>query len=140
MKTDERFIFLIGQARSRLFARLDQALVNAAGITAAQSGALYYLMANDGCLLSELSRALTLDKPAVTVLVDRLEARGLVKRRSILSDRRDVGIFLTEPGREAAGKCLGVIKKFNDAVKERLSQDEIDVLSRALQKIIRQFS
>lgn len=140
MKKDERFIFLIGQARNRLFTRLDQALIEAAGVTAAQSGALYYLMANDGCLLSELSRALMLDKSAITGLVDRLEGKGLVKRRATPSDRRSISIHLTGTGREAALKCLGVTKKFNDAVKEGLSQDEIDVFSRVLQKVIGTFS
>lgn len=140
MKRDERFIFLIGQARNRLFTRLDQALMDAAGVTAAQSGALYYLMANDGCLLSELSRALMLDKSAITGLVDRLESKGFVKRRSTPADRRAINIFLTEAGRAAAMKCLGVTKEYNDAIKEGLSEDDVECFRRILQKIIHRFS
>ncbi|HQH99787.1 MAG TPA: MarR family winged helix-turn-helix transcriptional regulator [Deltaproteobacteria bacterium] len=140
MKRDERFIFLIGQARNRLFTRLDQALIETAGVTAAQSGALYYLMANDGCLLSELSRALLLDKSAITGLIDRLESKGLVKRRATPADRRAINIFLTDAGRSAAMKCLGVTKRYNDAIKEGLSEDEVECFSRILQKIITRFS
>jgi DNA-binding MarR family transcriptional regulator len=140
MKKDERFIFLIGQARARLFTRLDQALLDKAGITAAQSGALYYLMENDGCLLTELSRALMLDKSAITGLVDRLESKGLVERRTTPADRRALNIFLTEAGKSAAQKCLGVTKQFNSAIKEGLTQDEVDTFSRILQKIISKFS
>jgi DNA-binding MarR family transcriptional regulator len=140
MKIDERFIFLIGQARNRLFSRLDQTLLNTGGITAVQSGALYYLLDKDGCMLSELSRALMLDKSAITGLVDRLEDKGLVERRTIPSDRRAMTIYLTEEGKGAAKKCLSVTKEYNGIIKEGLSRDEVETFSRILQKIIKRFS
>ncbi len=140
VKKDERFIFLIGQAQHRLFTRLDQALMQTAGITAAQSGALYYLMEHDGCLLNELSRALMLDKSAITGLVDRLENKGLVERCRTASDRRAISIRLTGAGKAAAQKCLGVTKEFNSAIKEGLSEAEISTFSMILQKIISRFS
>lgn len=139
MKKDERFIFLIGQAQNRLFTHLDQALMKTAGITAAQSGALYFLIENDGCLLNELSRALLLDKSAITGLVDRLENKGLVERQRTTADRRAINIYLTETGKSAARKCLGVTKEFNDAVKEGLSEEEVGTFSKALRKIISRF-
>jgi len=110
MGNDERFIFLIGHARHRLFTSLDKALLDRAGVTTAQSGALYYLLDNDGCLLSELSRALMLDKSAITGLVDRLENKKLVLRRNTPSDRRAIKIYLTEKGVDAANKGLNVTK------------------------------
>jgi DNA-binding MarR family transcriptional regulator len=140
MKIDERFIFLIGQARNRLFSRLDQTLLNTGGITAVQSGALYYLLDKDGCMLSELSRALMLDKSAITGLVDRLEDKGLVERRTIPSDRRAMTIYLTEEGKAAVNKCLSVTKEYNGVIKEGLSRDEVETFSRILQKIIKRFS
>lgn len=139
MKQDERFIFLIGQAQNRLFTCLDQALMKTAGITAAQSGALYFLMEHDGCLLNELSRALLLDKSAITGLVDRLENKGLVERRKTTSDRRAINIYLTDAGRSAARSCLGVTKEFNHSVTEGLSREEIGTFSMILQKIIKRF-
>lgn len=140
MKKERRFIFLIGQARQRLMTRLDQALLETAGITAAQSGALYYLKDNDGCLFTELSRALGLDKSAITGLVDRLAGKGLVERRSMPSDRRSMCIMLTAAGRDAAGRCLKVTREFNNAITEGLSEQEIASLSKILQKIIAKFS
>lgn len=139
MKRDERFIFLIGQAQNRLFTRLDQALMKTAGITAAQSGALYYLMEHDGCLLNELSKALLLDKSAITGLVDRLENKGLVERCKAVSDRRAINLQLTEAGKTAVRKCLGVTMEFNDAIKEGLSVEEIGTFSMILQRIIARF-
>lgn len=140
MKEERRFIFLIGQARHRLMTRLDQALLEMAGITAAQSGALYYLKENDGCLFTELSRALGLDKSAITGLVDRLAGKGLVERRAAPADRRAISIVLTDAGRDAAGRCLKVTKEFNDAITEGLTEKEIETASKFLQKIITRFS
>lgn len=140
MKKNERFIFLLGQARHRLFTRLDKALMDTAAVTAAQSGALYYLLENDGCQLSALSRALMLDKSAITGLVDRLEKKGLAERRTTPADRRAINIYLSEEGITAAKKCLKVTREFNSLIKEGLSQKEIEIFSQILQKIISRFS
>ena len=140
MKKERRFIFLIGQARQRLMNRLDQALLETAGITAAQSGALYYLRDNDGCMFTELSKALGLDKSAITGLVDRLENKGLVQRRIPPANRRSISIVITDTGRDVAGKCLKVTKEFNAAITEGLSEKEIETFSKILQKIIGKFS
>lgn len=140
MEKDRRFIFLIGQARHRLFTRLDRVLMDTASVTAAQSGALYYLMENDGCLLSHLSSALMLDKSAITGLVDRLEKKGLVQRRAAPADRRAIKIYLSEEGVTAAKKCLQVTREFNEAIIQGFSQEEIDGFSRILRTIISRFA
>ena len=51
MKKDDRLIFLLGQARHRLMTSLDKSLLETAGVTTAQSGALFYVLKNNGCLL-----------------------------------------------------------------------------------------
>ncbi len=140
MREDRRFIFLIGQARHRLMTRLDQALIETAGITAAQSGALYYLKEHDGCLFTELSSALGLDKSAITGLVDRLESKGLVERRPSPDDRRAIGIFLTAAGKDTALKCLKVTREFNNRITRGLSEEEMETFSRALRNVISTFS
>ncbi len=140
MKKERRFIFLIGQARQRLMTRLDQALMETAGITAAQSGALYYLRDNNGCMFTELSKALGLDKSAITGLVDRLENKGLVQRRIPPANRRSISIVITDEGKDVARRCLKVTKDFNAAITEGLSEKEIETFSNILQKIIGKFS
>jgi MarR family transcriptional regulator, organic hydroperoxide resistance regulator len=140
MESRERFIFLIGQARNRLFTRLDQRLLSDAGITAVQSGALYYLLENDGCQSVELSRGLMLDKSAITGLIDRLECKGLVERRPSTNDRRSGNVYLTKAGREAAINCLGITKEFNRKIIEGLSEEEAGVFASSLKKVIGTFS
>jgi DNA-binding MarR family transcriptional regulator len=115
-------------------------MLKTGGITAAQSGALYYLREHDGCVLTELSQALGLDKSAITGLVDRLEKKGLMERRASTSDRRAIGIFITDSGKATAEKCLMVTGEFNEMIIEGLSEKEIDTFSRILQKVISRFS
>jgi DNA-binding MarR family transcriptional regulator len=49
--------------------------------------------------LSELNRHVLLSQPALSRLVDRLAARGLVSRAADPRDGRGVGLALTEAGR-----------------------------------------
>ncbi len=139
MKPDDRLIFLLGQARHHIYTSLDQALLGRAGITTAQAGAIFCLMKNDGCLLSQLSQWLMLDKSAITGMVDRLEKKKMVERRNDSSDRRVIRIHLTEAGRAASAQALTVVRKYNKAVKEGFSTKEIETFGRVLQTIVRQY-
>jgi len=139
LEKDDRLIFLLGQARHRLMTNLDKSLLETAGVTGAQAGALFYLMENNGCLLRELSHGLMLDNSAITGMVDRLEKRNLVKRRNSTRDRRAVNIYLTDSGRQAAAKALTVVKKYNNTIKEGFSSDQVDAFRRILQSIIDRF-
>lgn len=49
--------------------------------------------------LNELNDHVLLSQPSISRMVDRLERRGLVQRRSVELDRRGVQIGLTEAGR-----------------------------------------
>ncbi len=139
MKRDDRLIFLLGKARHCLMTSLDRSLLAVAEVTSAQAGALFYLMKNNGCLLRELSQGLMLDNSAITGMVDRLEKKDFVKRSNSKSDRRAINIHLTDTGHEAATKALSIVKKYNNAIKEDFSKDEIDVFRDVLHWIISQF-
>ena len=136
MKRDDRLIFLLGHARHRVYLRLDQALLERAGITTAQSGALFYLENNDGCLLSQMGQGLRLDKSAITGLVDRLEKKAMIERRNDPTDRRAIRLYLTKSGRDAAAKALPVVKQQNRAIKKGFSQEEIEIFARVLRATI----
>jgi len=137
---DDRLIFLIGQARQRLYTRLDKALMDHTGVTTAQAGALFFLTQHDGCLLLDLSRGLMLDKSAITRMAERLEKKNLIERRPCPQDGRAVRVYLTPSGRRAASRCLGIAKAHNDAIKEGYSQAEIETFSRILQTTIQRFT
>ena len=52
----------------------------------------------EGCSQIELSRQLIMHRSNVTGLVDRLEARGLVRRRENPTDRRAFNVAITPAG------------------------------------------
>jgi len=137
---DDRLIFLIGQARQRLYTHLDKALLAQAGVTSAQAGALFFLSQKDGCLLMELSRGLMLDKSAITRMAERLEKKELIERRPCPHDGRAVRVHLTPAGRWAAKVCLPTVKACNAAIKDGFTEAEIASFSRILQTVIQRFT
>src|SRR5580704_3179201 len=54
----------------------------------------------EGCTQIELSRQLIMHRSNVTGLVDRLEARGLLRRRESPGDRRAFNVVLTPAGQK----------------------------------------
>ncbi len=60
----------------------------------------------DGLTQSELSRELLTHRSNITGLVDRLEARGLVRRQDQVGDRRAWRVVLTPAGRALAAEIL----------------------------------
>ncbi len=67
-------------------------------LTMAQLKVLVRLYAEGPCPAGHLAEELGVSRPAVTGFVDRLEGKGLVRRRQHPSDRRALMIELTEEG------------------------------------------
>lgn len=75
-------------------------LAREAGLTASQLTLLQHL-ANRGELSPrQLAQAMGLSQATVSVLLERLEGRGLVARRKAEGDRRQVRVCLTPAGRQ----------------------------------------
>lgn len=60
---------------------------------------------NPGGSLARLARALAVTAPNITVMVDRLEARGLIERTQSESDRRTQVLHTTRKGAEVVRKA-----------------------------------
>jgi MarR family transcriptional regulator, transcriptional regulator for hemolysin len=70
--------------------------VKALGLTRSQWWVLNHLFRNDGVTQSELADILEVEKATLGRLLDRLEAKGWVRRESHAGDRRAKRVFLTE--------------------------------------------
>jgi MarR family transcriptional regulator, transcriptional regulator for hemolysin len=70
--------------------------VKALGLTRSQWWVLNHLFRNDGITQSELADILEVEKATLGRLLDRLEAKGWVRREGHASDRRAKRVFLTE--------------------------------------------
>lgn len=99
-----------GLARDRMRA----ALAHRAGISETDLDALEYLEAEGPLTQRDLGERLSITSGAVTMLIDRLEAAGLVRRGPHPTDRRYVLLELTPKAAEEAPPGLS---EFHDRIR-----------------------
>jgi DNA-binding MarR family transcriptional regulator len=75
-------------------------LTTKTGLTTAALLALHQLLSNGPQRITALAQSERVSQPGMTQLVGRLEREGLVRRRSIGTDRRGVIVEATAAGRE----------------------------------------
>lgn len=85
--------------------------------------------------MSELGESLGMSPRNMTVLVDGLEAEGLVQRVSHQHDRRIKLVELTPAGREVAQRELGPSQAAAAALFDDFTSEERDELLRLLGKV-----
>jgi DNA-binding MarR family transcriptional regulator len=76
------------------------------GLTPGHLRAMMLLEPNEPRTMGSLAKAWACDPSNITWLVDRLEERGLVERRSLATDRRVKTVVLTPLGEKAKADML----------------------------------
>lgn len=104
------------------------------GLTPAHAGALRLLGQLDACPMRLLAEGLRCDASNVTAIVDRLEERGLVERRSDGRDRRVKLVIVTEAGRQAQAHLEAALFEPPPALGV-LDDDERAQLARLVAKV-----
>jgi len=89
------FGFLLNDV-ARLLRTVYDRRVKSLGLTRAQWWVLNHLYRNDGLTQTELAELLEIEKPTLGRLLDRLEAKGWVRREDDRSDRRAWRVYLTD--------------------------------------------
>ena len=72
------------------------------GLTIGQPKVLEYLSYHDGASQIRIARACHIEAATLTSLLNRMEDKELIQRRSLNGDRRTYYIFLTPQGHEMA--------------------------------------
>lgn len=98
-------------------------------------GKILFQLRRGPMTLSELAQANALDAPYTTLVVDKLEAHGLVERVPHPEDRRRKLVELTTAGREAIATADGILVRPPQAFAT-LSADELDQLTELLTRLI----
>jgi len=109
------------------------------GIVSSHGGVLMFLYQKDGLSVTELAEAIGRTQPTVTVLVNKLEKLGYVKRVKSQTDQRVTLIALTSKGRELEPIFRSVSARLNEKLYGNLSKDEGLELERLLDKITHRF-
>jgi DNA-binding MarR family transcriptional regulator len=89
------FGFLLNDV-ARLMRTVYDRRVRSLGLTRSQWWVLNHLYRNDGVTQTELADLLEIEKPTLGRLLDRLEAKGWVRRKDDASDRRAWRVYLTD--------------------------------------------
>ncbi|AIY00981.1 Transcriptional regulator, MarR family [Arthrobacter sp. PAMC 25486] len=86
--------------------------------------------------LNDLNDHVLLTQPSISRMVDRLEARGLIQRKTAENDRRGVLIGLTEEG-SALQKKVGRahVQNIMELMEVALSDDEMRTLLEITSKL-----
>lgn len=97
----------------------------ALGLSQGEAHLLSELHEGGPCTVGELHRAFAHRKSTLTGILDRMEERGLVKRRLREEDRRSFSVELTAKGRAAAARAHRRLADLEAAVRKCVSAADL---------------
>jgi DNA-binding MarR family transcriptional regulator len=97
---------------------------------------LRVLMEEDGISQVELSERVGMERATVTVVLDTLEALGLVVREAHPSDRRKTNVFLTAKGRRLRPDVLDAVGTANRIALKGISAADFERFRKTLAAMI----
>lgn len=121
----------------RMFASALYRRLKAEGIplTRSQWRTLTHLKLQDGLSQSELAERLWMEKAPLGTLLDKLEAAGLIERRSAPHDRRVRLVYVTPKAEPLLPLIEQQISQLRDNALQGLSTDEQAEFTRLLSKV-----
>lgn len=134
-KPQESVGFLMRRIVHEVSAEIERQF-DSCGLTNAQWLPLYKLHLGSASTVAELARECHLDSGGMTRLLDRLEAKGLVRRERSCADRRVVNLELTDEGREAARHVPDVLCRVQNAALRGFTQQEWQQLHDLLVRVL----
>ncbi|HIL87640.1 MAG TPA: MarR family transcriptional regulator [Deltaproteobacteria bacterium] len=105
------------------------------GLTPGRHGLLMLIGQNAGLSQTDLASATGIDRTSMVAILDKLEAKGWVKRQRSREDRRRHQIDLTPQGKTLLKQLWPKILQHEAEVCQRLTSQEIQTLLRLLEKI-----
>jgi DNA-binding MarR family transcriptional regulator len=96
---------------------------------------LMLVMANPGITPKRLARALAVTAPKLTLLLDGLQARGLIKRERNAADGRSQHVVLTDSGRRLARATAAAAEPMERELLAYLTRAEHAMLIELLSKL-----
>lgn len=124
-------LYMVKQLELAVRAQLDE-IVKPAGITALQYTALTVLDRHDGLSAAQLARDSFVTSQSIADLVRTLESRELIRRERLPHDRRELRIFLTEPGRALLAAHAEPVERLEQRMTASLTAAQTAQLRRSL--------
>lgn len=106
-------------------------------LTQKQVSVLWLLSDHPGLAQTDLSRLLRMDRATTMALINRLQARHLLRRGRSAADGRKQALFLEPAGEEILARAKRAVQEHEDWLKSRFTPKEVKRLIELLTKIHR---
>lgn len=109
-------------------------------ITQPQMIMMYHLFKLGLCKLSQLADRLHVKPSSITVMIDRLEKVGFVKRSADANDRRIVLVQLTEEGIDMIHKMVDLRGQSLARLFEDITDEQLEAVVEIFEKVTEPYS
>ena len=133
-KGNGRPAFLLAQVGAHAASKFAERM-GALGLTSPDAGILRLLRLTAGLSQQELAAKLGIHPSRLVALLDELERKALVERKSNPDDRRQYSLHLTEKGTKTLEEIGHVAQQHQEALCAALTLEERDKLAELLRKI-----
>ena len=130
----ESCVCFINNKTSKKMANMFNERLIQLGVTRVQWMAMYYLLKYGDMSQKELGERMDIKESTVARLLDRMESEDLIIRTQTKEDRRIKYIKLTPKGKEKIESLLSEGEKMSEFFSMGITEDEIEVFKRVLQK------
>lgn len=107
-----------------LFNKRLYAALQGTGLSSGQPKVLEYLNRNDGSVQKDIAAGCQIEPATVTSLLPRMEAAGLIERRTENGNRRSLYVYLTEKGRANAARIEEAFAALESAAFKGIPETE----------------
>lgn len=125
----------MAQATVTTYGTFEQYIGGPYGLRKVEYSLLMLLLANGPLSPKRLGQALALSAPNLTLLLDRLQQRSLIRRERSTLDGRSQNIVLTDTGRQMANDTAATAEPMEAELNDRLSRAERLMLIELLRKV-----
>lgn len=134
-----RLYYLLSVSQHRLSTFANRETERELGLTAAQLAALLALDSSPNLHQSELAKALSCTKPAVTAMAERLLQAELIERHPCPDDGRAMRLSLSRKGKRTVTRGKALVAEMQAQLCEGFSDEEMNVVARFLNSTIERF-
>lgn len=104
-------------------------------ITPEQWSVLFQIDRSEGLIQKEIAKRSGKDKPTTTRILDHLEGKGLIYKKTGENDRRSFKVYITDKGKALIKETVPIEDQVTEEIKTCISSEEYELLMGLLIRI-----
>ena len=109
--------------------------VKESGLTIGQPNVLDYLKDHDGSSQKDIARACFIEAGSLTTILNGMEEKGLIERRTLNGNRRSYHIFMTDEGKKKQQMIDEAFAAIEEKAVSDISDEEYSQFMSVYQKL-----